>query len=134
MRSAARFILIRHLRAEAERLRQIPARREVLSNYHAAVRRFVMVATNLTPTLPTTGLHEVLFFDGCRGEAFHAVDDCFGGFGDDLRVVEVRCCNDDGAGAGDSLFTLEWIVFDVQGGGAFLHEDARANEDGLGAE
>src|ERR1017187_2414993 len=84
--------------------------------------------------LPAAGLHEVLLLDGGGGEAFHAADDGFAGFGDDLGVVEVGGGDDDGASAGDGLFALDGIVLNVERGGALLHEDAGADEDGFGAE
>lgn len=34
----------------------------------------------------------------------------------------------------NGFFALEGVVFDVERGGALLHEDSRADEDGLGAE
>ena len=37
-------------------------------------------------------------------------------------------------GAGDGLFALHGVVLDVERRGALLHEDAGADEDGLGAE
>ena len=84
--------------------------------------------------LPAAGLHEVLLFDGGGGEALHGAGDGFAGFGDDFGVVEVGGGDDDGAGAGDGFFALERVVLDVERGGALLHEDAGADEDGLGAE
>jgi hypothetical protein len=85
-------------------------------------------------SLPAAGLHEVALFDGGGGEALHGTEDGFGGFGDDFGVVEVCGGDDDGLGAGDGFGALCRVVFDVEGGGALLHEDAGADEDGLGAE
>ncbi len=84
--------------------------------------------------LPAAGLHELGLFDGGGGEALHGAGDGFAGFGDDLGVVEVGGGDDDGLGAGDGFFALDGVVLDVERGGALLHEDARADEDGLGAE
>jgi hypothetical protein len=84
--------------------------------------------------LPAAGLHEVLLFDGRGGEAFHRAGDGFAGFGDDLGIVEVGGCDDDGLGARDGFFALDRVVFDIERCGAFFHEDAGAYEDGLGAE
>ena len=51
-----------------------------------------------------------LLFDGGGGEALHGAGDCFAGFGEDLRIVEVGGGDDDGVGAGVGLFALERIV------------------------
>src|ERR1700735_5012654 len=60
--------------------------------------RYSVASLNLKK-LPAAGLHEVLLFDGCGGEAFHAADDGLGGFGDDLGVVIVQGCENDRAGS-----------------------------------
>ena len=56
--------------------------------------------------LPAAGLHEVLFFDGCGGEALHCAGNGFAGFGQDLGIIEVGGRYDDRFGAGDSFFAL----------------------------
>jgi hypothetical protein len=85
-------------------------------------------------SLPASGLHEVLRFDRCCCETLHGADDGFAGFSNYLWVVEVGGGDDDGAGSADGLFAFLRIVFDVEGSGALLHEDAGAYEDCFGAE
>src|SRR6185437_9638022 len=84
--------------------------------------------------LPAAGLQEFLFVDGGGGKALHGTSHLLADFGKDLGIVEVGGGDDDGLGAGDRFGPLLGIVFHVERGGTLLHEDARANEDSLGAQ
>jgi hypothetical protein len=84
--------------------------------------------------LPAARLKQLLFFEGGGSEAFHGAGDLFAGLCDDAGIVEVGGGEDDGAGAGDCLFTFFCIVFDIERGGAFFHENAAADENGFCSE
>ena len=105
----------------------------------------------LAVALPAAVLHHVGVGDAGYGEALHGAEAVFRGFGEDGGVVEVGGGADDGLGAGFGFGALggvdEVAGFDAEEFGivfgvaahveldvAFLHEDAGADEDGLGAE
>src|ERR1700744_5068695 len=82
---------------------------------------------------PAAGLEELGFLDGGGGEALHGAGDLLAGFGDDPWIVVVGGGDDDGPGTGDCFGAFFGIVFDIERGGALLHEDSGTDEDCFGA-
>ena len=57
-------------------------------------------------SLPAAGLQKLRLFNGGSSEALHRPRDLLADFGENLGVVPVRSCDDDGLGARDGFFAL----------------------------